>query len=385
MIWVDCGFEKVGSILEIVVLLKVVVVDFFVGCLVCGYGYEQWNFVEKWYFMWFEFDEVVVDCEVYFMNVFGYGGVVNLYMFEFNGVDWDILNLDGGEFFCDVDGDFIGELFDVVCNIFIGVYGVKIGYYGLNFYFVDELEEYLCQFDVVMQWFFVGGVILIGDCQVMWCEFDMYLWLVEVGWLELCVLMYLLLYLFDEVLEMGLVGQFGNVYLSFVGIKFYVDGIFGGWIVYFLDGYVGDFCCIGQFYYEFVDYVEFICKVYVVGLQIVMYVQLFIVIEMVVLVVEVVLVECLDVDVWYCIEYCGLLMLVQIEWMVVVGICFVNQMQYYFNWGEGVEEVIGIFGECFNFFGEFECVGVFMMIFLDVLVVELILLEVIQIVVIWVI
>lgn len=378
MSWVDCGPEKAGSIPEIVALLREAAERTPAGRPVRGYGYEQRNLAERRHPTRFELDEVATDREVYLMNASGHGGVVNSYTLDANGVTRDTPNPEGGEFFRDADGELTGELSDAACNILTGLHGVKIGHHGPNFHLADEPEEHLRQLDAATQRFLAGGVTSIGDCQVTRREFDMYLRLAEAGRLDVRVSMYLLSHLLDEALEMGLVGQFGNAFLSFAGIKFYADGTLGGWTAYFPDGYVGDPCRTGQLYHEPAAYAELIRKAHAAGLQTATHAQSPTAIEMVVSAVEAALAERPDADARHRIEHCGLPTPEQIGRMAAAGIRPVNQTQHYFNWGEGVEQAIGTPGERFNPLGEFERAGVGYTISSDAPVAEPIPLEAIQ-------
>jgi predicted amidohydrolase YtcJ len=378
MTWVDCGPAKARSILDIIALLKTAAAELPAGRPVRGYGYEHRNLVERRHPTRFELDEVATDRDVYLMNASGHGGVVNSHTLEQGGVDRDTPNPEGGEFFRDAEGELTGELSDAACNILTGVHGVKIGHHGPNFHLADEPEEHLRQLDAATQRFLAGGVTALGDAQVTRREFDMYLRLAEAGRLELRVSMYLLSHLLDEALEMGLVGQFGNAYLSFAGIKLYADGTLGGWTAYFPDGYVGDPCRTGQLYHEPAEYAELIRRAHAAGLQTATHAQSPTAIEMVVSAIEAALAERPDHDARHRIEHCGLPTPEQIERMAVVGIRPVNQTQHYFNWGEGVEEAIGTPGERFNPLGEFAAAGVPFTISSDAPVAEPIPLEAIQ-------
>lgn len=378
MTWVDCGPEKAASIPEIIELLTDAARALPPGRPVRGYGYEHRNLAEQRHPTRFELDAVATDREVYLMNASGHGGVVNTYTFELHGVDRDTPDPAGGEYFRDGAGELTGEISDAACNILTGVHGVKIGHHGPNFHLADEPDEHLRQLDAATQRFLAGGVTALGDAQVSRREFDMYLRLAEAGRLELRVSMYLLSHLLDDALDMGLVGQFGNAYLSFAGIKLYADGTLGGWTAYFPDGYVGDPCRTGQLYHEPAEYAELISRAHGAGLQTATHAQSPTAIEMVVSAIEAALTERPDADARHRIEHCGLPTPGQIERMAVSGIRPVNQTQHYFNWGEGVEQAIGTPGERFNPLGEFEAAGVPFTISSDAPVAEPIPLEAIQ-------
>jgi predicted amidohydrolase YtcJ len=376
--WVDCGPEKAKSIPEIVALLRAAAESLPEGRPVRGYGYEQRNLAEKRHPTRFELDEVATDRQVYLMNASGHGGVVNTFTLAANGITRDTPDPQGGTFFRDQEGELTGELSDAACNMLTGVEGVKVGHHGPNFHLGDEPAEHLRQLHAATERFLAGGVTTIGDAQVTRREFDMYLRLAEAGGLQVRVSMYLLSHLLDEAIDMGMVGQFGNAFLSFAGIKFYADGTLGGWTAYFPDGYVGDPCRTGQLYHEPADYAALIRKAHAAGLQTATHAQSPTAIEMVVSAIEAALSENPDADARHRIEHCGLPTPAQIQRMASAGIRPVNQTQHYFNWGEGVEEAIGTPGERFNPLGEFAAAGVPMTISSDAPVAEPIPLEAIQ-------
>lgn len=378
MTWVDCGPERARNIPEIVALLKSAAEDLPEGRPVRGYGYEQRNLAEKRHPTRFELDEVSTDREVYLMNASGHGGVVNSYTLVNAGIGRGTPDPEGGTFFRDADGELTGEISDAACNALTGVHGVKVGHHGPNFHLADEPEEHVRQLDTASQRFLAGGVTALGDCQVSRREFDMYLRLARAGRLDLRVSMYLLSHLLDETLEMGMLGQFGNSYLSFAGIKFYADGTLGGWTAYFPDGYVGDPCRTGQLYHEPSEYAALIARAHRAGLQTATHAQSPTAIEMVVSAIESAQSEVPDSDARHRIEHCGLPTPEQIRRMAAAGIRPVNQTQHYFNWGEGVEEAIGTPGERFNPLGEFEAAGVPITLSSDAPVAEPIPLEAIQ-------
>lgn len=358
MTWVDCGPGQAGSIPEIVALLREAAERTPGGRPVRGFGYEHRNLADRRHPTRFELDEVARDREVYLMNASGHGGVVNSFTLDLHGVTRDTPNPPGGEFFRDADGELTGELSDAACNVLTGLHGVKIGHHGPNFHLADEPAEHLRQLESAARSFLEGGVTTVGDCQVSKREFDMYLRLAEQGGMPIRVSMYLLSHLLDESLEMGLMGQFGNAYLSFAGIKLYADGTLGGWTAYFPDGYVGDPCRTGQLYHEPAEYAELIRRAHAAGLQTATHAQSPTAIEMVVSAIEAAQAERPDADARHRIEHCGLPTPAQIERMQAAGIRPVNQPQHYFNWGEGVQQAVGTPGERFNPLGEFAAAGV---------------------------
>lgn len=358
MSWIDCGPEQASSIPEIVALLKKGAEALPAGAPIRGYGYEQRNLDEQRHPTRFELDEVATGREVYLMNASGHGGVVNSFTLDTNGITRDTPNPDGGEFFRDAEGELTGELSDAACNILTGVHGVKIGHHGPNFHLGDEPEEHRKQMLAAQENFLQGGVTTIGDAQVSKREFDAYLRLAEAGELKIRANMYLLSHLLDEVLELGMNGQFGNEQLNFAGIKFYSDGTLGGWTAYFPEGYLGDPCRKGQLYHDPRDYTEMIVKAHVAGLQTATHSQSPTALEMVISAIEQALVARPDSDARHRIEHCGLPTPEQITRMKAAGIYPVNQPQHHFNWGEGVEQAIGTPGERFNPLGEFERAGV---------------------------
>ena len=266
MSWVDCGPERASSIPEILELLRAGAATLPAGTPVRGYGYEQRNLAERRHPTRFELDEVATDREVYLMNASGHGGVVNTHTFVLNNITRETPNPEGGEFFRDEEGDLTGELSDAACNILTGIHGVKIGHHGPNFHLGDAPEEHRKQLLAAQENFLQGGVTTVGDAQVSKREFDAYLRLAEADELKIRANMYLLSHQLDEVLELGMNGQFGNEQLSFAGIKFYSDGTLGGWTAYFPEGYLGDPCRKGQLYHEEGDYTAMIVKAHLAGL-----------------------------------------------------------------------------------------------------------------------
>ncbi|MEG2885813.1 MAG: amidohydrolase [Aurantimicrobium sp.] len=358
MTWVDCGPDKAKNIPEIIELLTEQASKIPAGLPIRGYGYEQRNLAEKRHPTRHELDRVATDREVYLMNASGHGGVVNSYLLDLNGITRETPNPGGGEFFRDEHGELTGELSDAACNILTGLEGVKIGHHGPNFHLADEPEEHVRQLAAAQEDFLSHGVTTVGDAQVTRRELDTYLRLAEANQLKNRFSMYLLSHLLDEVIELGLHGQFGNSRLSFAGIKFYADGTLGGWTAYFPDGYVGDPCRTGQLYHEPEKYQEMIVRAHKNFIQTATHAQSPDAIEMVVSAIESALRERPDVDARHRIEHCGLPTPNQIERMAASGIYPVNQTQHYYNWGEGVEDAIGTPGERFNPLGEYERAGV---------------------------
>lgn len=358
MTWVDCGPDKAGSIPEIIELLREKARETPNGLPVRGYGYEQRNLAEQRHPTRFELDQVATDREVYLMNASGHGGVVNSHLLEINGITKDTPNPAGGEFFRSEDGELTGELSDAACNILTGLDGVKVGHHGPNFHLADEPEEHVRQLAVAQEEFLKGGVTTVGDAQVSKREFDTYLRLADENLLKIRFGMYALSHLLDEVIELGMNGQFGNSKLSFAGIKFYADGTLGGWTAYFPDGYVGDPCRTGQLYHEPAEYADLISRAHKHHLQTATHAQSPTALEMVISAIERALSERPDADARHRIEHCGLPTPEQIARMAKSGIYPVNQPQHYYNWGEGVEQAIGTPGERFNPLGEFDRAGV---------------------------
>lgn len=378
MTWVDCGPDRANSIPEIVDLLREASDRIPAGAPIRGYGYEQRNLREQRHPTRFELDEVATDREVYLMNASGHGGVVNSFTLTLNGVDRRTANPLGGEFFRDADGELTGELSDAACNILTGLDGVKIGHHGPNFHLSDAPSEHVRQLTHAQDRFLAGGVTTVGDAQVSKREFETYLRLSDQGGLEMRVGMYFLSHLLDELLDLGLIGQFGNAQLSVAGVKLYADGTLGGWTAYFPEGYVGDPCRTGQLYHSPAEFRELMLKAHRAGLQTATHAQSPYAIEMVVSAVEEALSLRPDADARHRIEHCGLPTPEQISRMAISGIRPVNQPQHYYNWGEGVEQAIGTPGERFNPLGEFVRAGVPVTISSDAPVADPLPLEAIQ-------
>ncbi|EKU47691.1 amidohydrolase [Brevibacterium casei] len=356
--WIDVSPEKAKTIPEILALLREGAGTLPYGTPIRGYGYEQRNLVERRHPTRQELDEVSDDREVYIMNASGHGGVVNTFTLDKFGITKDTPNPEGGEFFRDEEGELTGELSDAASNVLTGLGGVKVGQHGPNFHLGDEPAEHQRQLDIVQQRFLAGGVTAVGDAQVSKREFSAYLGMVERGALKIRVSMYFLSHLLDQVLDLGLIGPFGNAFLATAGIKLYADGTLGGWTAYFPEGYVGDPCRTGQLYHSPDEYSELVRRAHRSGLQTATHAQSPVAIRMVVDAIEAALDERPDPDSRHRIEHCGLPDEGDITRMADLGIRPVNQPQHYFNWGEGVEQAVGTPGERFNPLGEFVAEGV---------------------------
>lgn len=350
--WVDCGPERASSIDDIVQLLRAAADESPADRPVRGYGYEQQNLFERRHPTRFELDKVADDREVYLMNASGHGGVVNSYTLAAQGVDRTTADPPGGRFFRDTDGELTGELSDAACNVLTGVHGVKVGHHGPNFHLADTPDEHVRQLLAAQQNFLAGGVTTIGDCQVSRREMDTWLRLAETGRLHNRVSMYLLSHLLDEAMAIGLHGAFGNAHLAFAGIKLYADGTLGGCTAYFPDGYLDDPCRTGLLYHEPEAYTELVRTAHRAGLQTATHAQSPTAIGLAIDAVAAAQRDAPREDARHRIEHCGLPTGHQITRMRELEIFPVNQSQHHFNWGEGVQRVIGTPGERFNPLGE---------------------------------
>ncbi|SMX99740.1 amidohydrolase [Brevibacterium aurantiacum] len=356
--WIDVSPGPAPSIPEMLEILRRESSKLPAGVPIRGYGYEQRNLAERRHPTRQELDEVAGNREVYVMNASGHGGVVNSFTLEKFGITRATPNPEGGEFFRDTEGELTGELSDAACNILTGLNGVKIGHHGPNFHLGDEAAEHQRQLDIVQREFLAGGVTALGDAQVSKREFAAYLAMADRDELHIRVSMYFLSHLLDAVLDLGLIGPFGNAFLSAAGIKLYADGTLGGWTAYFPEGYVGDPCRTGQLYHSPEEYRELLRRAHAAGLQTATHAQSPTAIRMVVDAIETALAERPDAEARHRVEHCGLPDPAEVTRMAQLGIRPVNQTQHYFNWGEGVEQAIGTPGERFNPLGEFRDAGV---------------------------
>lgn len=209
--------------------------------------------------MWQEIDSVVLNNLVYFCIV-GYFLMVNSMVFECVGVSRMIEDLVGGKFECDVVGELIGLLVEIVIE-----WVEKVVLFWIE-------DDEMCQFMIVEGVLNSFGIMSVIEGVIEVCDIWMLQKFVVVGKVILCIgVMFCLEFLVDfGVWEVIIVGNgvlfgFGDDWFKFVGIKIFYDGGMMLKIVLMCDVYLDlydNYYGIIQQMFEWLKQFVFICNCY---------------------------------------------------------------------------------------------------------------------------
>ena len=166
----------------------------------------------------------------------GHHAVVNSLALTLRGVSDDVPDPTGGRFVRDERGRPTGFLLDAATNVVLPA-AVDVGHHGPNFHTDIPLDELVADLDAGGRAYLEAGLTTVCDPQVTRRELRAYQEARRVGALHLRVACMPLSHMLGELLDVGLVGTFGDDHLRLSGIKLYCDGALTGGTALFSGGY----------------------------------------------------------------------------------------------------------------------------------------------------
>jgi predicted amidohydrolase YtcJ len=229
---VDARPASAKSIAELLVLVDHAAERTAPGGWVRGFGMDFTKFAEGRRPTRWDLDDVTRDHPVVILHVSGHYALVNSRALADRGVTDDVADPPGGSLERDAAGRPTGLLLDSATNLVLQS-SVDIGGHGPNIHTAIETEALVAMLDEASRRYLAAGLTTICDPQVTSRELTAYREARARGALRIRTVAMPLSHQLEQLLAIGLVGPFGDDWLSIGGMKFYTDGaITGGTAVF---------------------------------------------------------------------------------------------------------------------------------------------------------
>lgn len=263
--WVDCGWEAVPTIEDVVAALAASAAGR--PGPVRGNGFHHGNVAEQRMLTRTDLDRVADDREVLVFHSSGHGAIVNSWTLREMGVDAQTPDPPGGHFGREADGSPDGTVWDAAADWLTGRRGVKIANNGPNFHLPDDVSALDAQLLAAQGYLHAQGVTTVVDAQVTARELSAYMRAKESGALTIRAEMLVISSLIGALEALGISGRFGDDQLAIAGVKLYSDGALTAGTARFSEPY----CCstddFGYLYHPNGELAELITRVAELGLQ----------------------------------------------------------------------------------------------------------------------
>jgi predicted amidohydrolase YtcJ len=229
---VDARPASAKSIAELLVLVDHAAERTAPGGWVRGFGMDFTKFAEGRRPTRWDLDDVTRDHPVVILHVSGHYALVNSRALADRGVTDDVADPPGGSLERDAAGRPTGLLLDSATNLVLQS-SVDIGGHGPNIHTAIETEALVAMLGEASRRYLAAGLTTICDPQVTSRELTAYREARARGALRIRTVAMPLSHQLEQLLAIGLVGPFGDDWLSIGGMKFYTDGaITGGTAVF---------------------------------------------------------------------------------------------------------------------------------------------------------
>jgi predicted amidohydrolase YtcJ len=202
------------------------------GSWIRGFGMDWTKFAEARRPTRWDLDEVTRAHPVVILHVSGHYALVNSRALEDVGIGDDAADPPGGSFERDAAGRPTGLLLDAATNLVLQS-SVDIRGHGPNIHTAIATDALVGMLDEGSRRYLAAGLTTICDPQVTSRELTAYREARARDVLRIRTVAMPLSHQLDELLEIGLVGPFGDDWLRIGGMKFYTDGaVTGGTAVF---------------------------------------------------------------------------------------------------------------------------------------------------------
>ncbi|MEC5425828.1 amidohydrolase [Virgibacillus sp. C22-A2] len=354
--WIDISYPKVKSIDDLVNELSIHTDKLRDGAIIRGFGFDQRNLKEKRYPTADDLDRVSTEYPIQIMHVSGHSNIVNHYLLNDLGIDVNTEDPEGGVIGRDETGKPNGQLFDSANEFFAKKSGVLIGNHGPNIHMPDTPENLQTLIEVGQKECLAAGVTTINDPQVTKQEMESFNGANNDGTLNMRIVMSFISSYLDELIKLGFCSGFGDEQLSIGSIKFYADGSLNSGTAYLSTNYADSARTKGYLYHQPEEFKEMFVKAHQQGFQTLTHAQGDSAIQLVIDSVKAAQQNSpIDVkEMRHRIEHCGLPDPAQIDVIKELGIWPVPQPQHVYQFGEGVIQQVGKFGENYSPYGWFK-------------------------------
>jgi predicted amidohydrolase YtcJ len=224
---VDARPGSVSSIVELVSRIDHAAERTPPGGWVRGFGMDFTKFAEARRPTRWDLDEATRVHPVVILHVSGHYALVNSRALTERGITDDVADPPGGSFERDEAGRPTGLLLDSATNLVLRT-SVDIRGHGPNIHTAIAIDELVTMLDEASRRYLAAGLTTVCDPQVTSRELTAYREARARGVLRLRTVAMPLSHQLDELLEIGLVGPFGDDWLRIGAMKFYTDGAITG-------------------------------------------------------------------------------------------------------------------------------------------------------------
>ncbi|MFL6182767.1 MAG: amidohydrolase, partial [Actinomycetes bacterium] len=179
-------------------------------------------------------DEAAGSHPVQLFHTSGHNVLVNSMVLRTAGIDDSTADPPGGKFVRGADGRLTGLCLDAACAAVIPT-DVDIGSHGPNFHTRASDESLVAAVDRASRAFRAAGLTCVADAQVTSRELRAYRLARERGVLGVRTVCMPLSHQLDDYDTLGLIGPFGDEFLSIGHLKIYADGSLTGGTAAFSD------------------------------------------------------------------------------------------------------------------------------------------------------
>ena len=201
------------------------------GQTIAGFGFDNGKYALP---TLAELDAAAGDHPLQFFHTSGHNVLVNSVVFRQAGVDDATPDPDGGRFVRDHDGRLTGLCLDAACGAVVPA-EVDIGSHGPNFHSKSTTESLIASVERASKAYRAAGLTCVADAQVTSRELRGYRAAREQGVLGVRTVCMPLSHQLDDFNALGLVGPFGDDWLSIGHLKIYADGSLTGGTAAFSD------------------------------------------------------------------------------------------------------------------------------------------------------
>ncbi len=194
------------------------------GQTIAGFGFDNGKYALP---TLAELDAAAGDHPLQFFHTSGHNVLVNSLVFRQAGVDDATPDPDGGRFVRDHDGRLTGLCLDAACGAVVPA-EVDIGSHGPNFHSKSTTESLIASVARASKAYRAAGLTCVADAQVTSRELRGYRAAREQGVLGVRTVCMPLSHQLDDFNALGLVGPFGDDWLSIGHLKIYADGSLTG-------------------------------------------------------------------------------------------------------------------------------------------------------------
>ena len=225
---VDVRYPVVDSVGKLVSAIAAAAAKTPPGQWIRAWGFDHAKYRERRAPSRWDLDRATTRHPVAVSHVSGHYALVNSLVLSQQGIDEFAPDPPGGTFVREPDGRLTGLCQDAAMGLVLPV-AVDIGSHGPNFHTMAPLGDLVSAAERAGRAFLAAGLTTVCDAQVTSRELEAYREARRVGRLPVRTVCMPLSHQLDSYQSIGMVGPFGDDWLSIGAMKFYADGsLIGG-------------------------------------------------------------------------------------------------------------------------------------------------------------